>query len=922
MGRWRSWMRAVACGLAGLLAIGLGASRSGAAGKDPPSIPGWQLVVASGQTQARRHVPIACFLLAENESLDATIPAAGLVAGYTGVVGIDAPGKYRFGAVAEGGVAKVQVFGAQGQKLGEVVNAGASGGLFTSWIELRAAPVTVSVVFTRREGTARLQTLWERQGAGETGFAAETIPPSAVSVPRFAVREAEVSDSEMRGRVLLGELNCTACHSAGDRGGQVVTRAEAPLLGNAGVAFSPGFVAAWVRDPQAIKPGCAMPALFGDSVQDRADAESIAQFVLTLEGSKLRSEPRAEPRTVELGRGLYHSIGCVACHGPMESPAKVFAGASGFADTLPDAKPAHPFGRIGGKWKAPALAAFLRDPSTSHPGGRMPSMNLTEGESSAIAAYLVEVCGPGQADLGADPSKAAAGRAAFASRGCAACHQLGEGAPEIASTLKAKPLADVQPDRGCLSGTPGNWPRYTLDAAQRADLAAGIEAVKRVAAVNSPAVAPLDQAERTIASLGCINCHRRHEAGGLVDEYKPYFQSTGGTELGDEGRFAPTLTGVGFKLRTAWLQAVLSEAGRARPYMTMRMPQFGPGPVGELAARFAAMEGVTPDSDLPAPKVTDELMLAGRKLVGDSGMNCISCHAFANKTAGTAGPEMREFVDRIRYEWFCGYILAPGRFKPGTRMSAFYKDGTGAVTDVFAGDPAAQTRALWAYLAAARMAPSPEGLPAGEGMPISIGDRPVVFRTFMKDGGNRGIAVGYPIGIHFAFDATAVRLVDAWQGEFIDATGVWRNRGGDVATGQGQTVWSAPAGQALAVAPTLDVWPAATGAGAGYWFKGYRIEKDGSPTFSYKMNGPGGVPCTIEERFWPRPREGVLLARGFEIEGLEAGAAVWMNAGIGRSALGTMRGGRGEPMVRSDGATWFKFTADGGTLSFTVEITP
>src|SRR5207244_4012455 len=114
-----------------------------------------------------------------------------------------------------------------------------------------------------------------------------------------------------------------------------------------------------------------------------------------------------------------------------------------------DAVPAQPFGKLGGKWRARELSAFLRDPAKLHPGGRMPSMNLTESESDAIASYLVAMWGPGQGSFTPDLSKAAPGKTAFAARGCAACHQMGPGATEIVSELKAKPLADLKPGAGC-----------------------------------------------------------------------------------------------------------------------------------------------------------------------------------------------------------------------------------------------------------------------------------------------------------------------------------------------------------------------------------------------------------------------------------------------------------------------------------------
>ena len=282
---------------------------------------------------------------------------------------------------------------------------------------------------------------------------------------------------------------------------------------------------------------------------------------------------------------------------------------------------------------------------------------------------------------------------------------------------------------------------------------------------------------------------------------------------------------------------------------------------------------------------------------------------------------MTEFAGRIRYEWWKSYILAPARFKPGTRMTAFYEDGRGKITDVFGGDPDRQTDALWCYFAAGRNAPAPEGLPASGGLPVKVGARPAVFRTFMKDGGSRGIAVGYPIGIHFAFDADQVRLVDAWEGEFIDATAAWKGRGGQIAGGQGKRVWSAPKGPPLISGGRPEAWPTQTGAEAGFAFKGYRFESDGTPSFMYVMSR-GEEKLSVTERFVPRPREGVLLARQFEITGLSSGHPVWINAGMGSVQLNAATGLNVEKFGAPGDATWFGITAGDGPVVFTLEVKP
>ncbi len=61
------------------------------------------------------------------------------------------------------------------------------------------------------------------------------------------------------------------------------------------------------------------------------------------------------------------------------------------------------------------------------------------------------------------------------------------------------------------------------------------------------------------------------------------------------------------------------------------------------------------------------------------------------------------------------------------------------------------------------------------------------------------ILVGTPVGLHFAFDSRACRLVEAWRGAFVDAAGAWSGRGGMNVEGRGPVIWKAPTGPPLEV---------------------------------------------------------------------------------------------------------------------------
>src|SRR5207253_7815696 len=125
--------------------------------------------------------------------------------------------------------------------------------------------------------------------------------------------------------------------------------------------------------------------------------------------------------------------------------------------------------------------------------------------------------------------------------------------------------------------------------------------------------------------FNCLACHSRDGEGGLtadlVDELRRYEKAENAEQV-----TPPPLTGAGHKLRTPWLRQVLTQAGRARPWMGLRMPQFGAEHVGRLAEGLAALEGAEPDDSVPAVKLTPETIEAGRRLVGKSAFGCIGCH--------------------------------------------------------------------------------------------------------------------------------------------------------------------------------------------------------------------------------------------------------------------------------------------------------
>lgn len=849
--------------------------------------PGW-IATISG-TDGRRAtslMPTASFTLESGESLHPRVAPAGLSAEYAATLMVPTPGTYRLVAEAEGGRVSARCFDAVGNEQGVTSPARVPRIVQTDWMQLADEPHTILVSFQRdANDPARLRLMWERQGVGSDGFVAEAIPTALVSVPSESTHDAARATLAMEGRVLLGELGCVSCHATDSTTAHGVFPRQAPLLGEISRRAHPQWIREWIADPQLLKPGAGMPDVFlaaeGQFHQgaDADEIEAITNYLVSLggpvSGSTVTEDLLASESSVQLqGAQLYHSVGCVSCHGPLETATDVYG--EPINDLMPEVDPPHPFGMIMGKWDPEQLAEFLVDPARTHPGGRMPSMNLSKAEADLIAIYLTRMVGIDRRQVVPPPfefdqSQIEMGKAAFTARGCANCHEIGHNQAPVQPGPMSVDLAGVIATKGPMDPNDTVHIKYDLTKRQRDALRVAIEEIQQGA--EHPA--PLDDATLRMSALNCLACHAKDERGGLADGLKPYFRTEGEAELGDEGRFPPHLSGVGFKLTTPWLREVLTDAGSARPYMSARMPQFGDAQVRVLAEHLAAIDGVHPNSDDTEPQSTDEMVMAGRTLSGEGGLNCISCHVFSDlPPAGLPGPDMTKFAERLRYAWWRDYLLNPPRYKPGTRMPLFYYSGRGAVTDVYNGDPHRQADAMWAYFALGDFMPVPEGLEEGDGLALRVGERPVVFRTYLEDAGSRAIAVGFPIGLHFAFDADKARLVDAWKGEFINATSAWKGRGGNYADGQGSVIWEAPAG------PTIEVGDNPTWAPDAFEamrFRGYRFDENHVPVFRYEYTlGDGRV--QFEERIEPVDVASGAFKRQFAISD-HGGRTIWIKAG-------------------------------------------
>jgi len=604
------------------------------------------------------------------------------------------------------------------------------------------------------------------------------------------------SPSAPGGALLYSELGCANCH---DRSEVVVAR-NGPSLESLSSRVNHEWVIGFLKDPESGRKGSTMPGMMHGMSDE--EVKAVAAYLSTY-GKRLRFTP---PRhaNAEMGSALYHEKGCVACHAPGADYRGPSGGgldlASALAVPLPDFKK---------KTSLMGLEHFLSNTSRYRTDGRMPHFDLGREGAINVAAHLLDLQGTDprrEKDLvpwpKASGDQITLGRKLVEAASCVACHDLpGIKRPEMISLVGRA----LEKKDDCLSGSPAKGlPRYRLNDGQRRSLQAFLSGQK----VQHDKTGVL-----TLQSMNCYACHERDGRGGPTPETRLFFH--GDESLGDSGKLPPPLTGIGHKLRRDWLEGVLAGKAdkRVRPYLQTEMPAYSEH-AGVLASWLAKIDAKSDAKRLV--KVSDSLE-AGRKLLGtEGGNNCITCHNWGERRSlGIPALDLSSLDKRLRPEWFRSYLLAPAEYRPGTLMPPLWPDGRSQIPEVLGGDTEKQIASIWSFIQ------------HGKGVPLGFSDRtsgefelkpttrPIIQRTFFEGVGTKAILVGFPEGIHLAFDGEKGWPALVWRGAFFDAYNTWFTRAAPFEKPLGTEVYPIP------------------GVGEKRRFRGYEVDTNGIPTFLY-----------------------------------------------------------------------------------------
>jgi mono/diheme cytochrome c family protein len=640
----------------------------------------------------------------------------------------------------------------------------------------------------------------------------------AVDAPPYVAGYARLPATSVEaGEVLLSELSCLACHGAESKLPPALQWKAGPVIGGVGTRLRAEYVREFLAHPAATKPGTTMPDLLaGQPEAKRAElADDLTHFLMQLVADAPVPSNLAGDK--EKGRDLYNGIGCVACHSTV------------------------PLVRLGEKYAPGQLVQFLTHPLAVRPSGRMPDLRLSAQEAADLAAFLAPEPPTSKTPFIVDPAKAGRGAQAFTSLGCAACHG-GAGV--------GKALADLQNrDGGCLAEKPAaGVPHYSLSTPQRTALQASLQARNAKPHVADPKML----ARHFMLQRNCFACHIRDGLGGPTSEVAEFFTSTR-DDLGDLGRLPPPLDSVGRKLQPSAFETILRGQNLVRTYMRVRMPDFGPELAEHLGPLFTKADFDPQEIATIAVREPNKVGRneAGRELVGTKGYACISCHDLhGHKSLGIGAYDLAEMPKRLRPEWMRDFLLNPATFPTGTRMPAFWPNGK-PLNPKLKGSPEGQIDSIRVYLTEVDQSLPPEGFIDHAAFELKPKDRPIIFRTFIEGVGSHAVAVGFPQGVNAAFDARLARWGLAWRGRFLDADGTWNQRAAKIEKPLGDALMALENAGALSIDGNAEAKPI---------YRGFRVGKDGVPTFLYDLGA-----LHIEDRIAPNTGNG--LRRSLRISG-------------------------------------------------------
>ena len=183
----------------------------------------------------------------------------------------------------------------------------------------------------------------------------------------------------------------------------------------------------------------------------------------------------------------------------------------------------------------------------------------------------------------------------------------------------------------------------------------------------------VEAGRRIVKDYNCQGCHILEDRGGAIRDAMTANKI-------DLAMAPPIIRGEGAKVQSEWLFSFLHgpRTGQIRPWLKVRMPTFpfSTDQINTLTAYFATQDKARYPFEDRVESLDPRSRAAGAATFAS--LKCAQCHptsqdAFAQalkegKTPADLAPILAAAHTRLRYDWIADWIKRPDEWMPGTRM--------------------------------------------------------------------------------------------------------------------------------------------------------------------------------------------------------------------------------------------------------------
>lgn len=468
------------------------------------------------------------------------------------------------------------------------------------------------------------------------------------------------------GRKLVRDYKCFACH---DEPGQYST--FTPILDGVGEkVVERGWIAAWLKDPKAVRAETKMPNFLLSDEERAVVADFLMGFKTFAGNTRLESLPRVydvrkeSGDFIDSGRTLFRESPCTSCHRLNEEGGRLSSDLA----------------KIGSKATSVWIYSFIRNPQGLQPGVEMPRFGFSTEDAAAITAYFSSDlldwdASEEEADLGTIQDVDEQARSLLYKYNCLGCHSLSgvdlsrNGGPEhltigskrvyqiwygetsIPHTLYDYIDSKLKTPR--IFGGSMRMPLFNLTDEDRHAVTTYLLSLRDEELPHAwmrrksafPEFAPQGKFGEILQKYSCLKCHTIQGRGETV---------------------APDLSLVGSRLRRDWAEQFLRSPISRRPLIEERMLKLfmAEDDIDTVVDYFYK---ILLDDSLTVPsgwRPAREAEERGRRLFWET-TGCQGCHTVEGR-GGYIGPPLDGAGDRLQPGWMLHWLIDPQKYIPET----------------------------------------------------------------------------------------------------------------------------------------------------------------------------------------------------------------------------------------------------------------